>query len=179
MQWRNTGIVMVGPYGDWLNFPYETSVHLVAENDCCRIITTEKCEILQRILSSTISIRSVGSTDPAALMFDAMEAFEEGDPKSDENIRSIAASNQLNDAVQACIHAASNEFDISNQQSFLKAASYGKAFCPDLDPTEFVEIARKLRVLNEIRKPAIGKYVLCSVCIVQGNVYIYMYVCTV
>jgi hypothetical protein len=156
MQWRNTGIVMVGPFGDWLNFPYDSSVHLVAEPDCCRIITGEGCEILQRILPSTVAIRSVGSTDPGALMFDAMEAFEEGDPKSDENIRSIAASNQLTDAVQACVHAAAGEFDISTQQSFLKAASYGKAFCPDADPTEFVDTARKLRVLNEVRKPSIG-----------------------
>jgi hypothetical protein len=30
---------------------------------------------------------------------DAMEAFEEGDPKSDENIRSIANSHQLIDAM--------------------------------------------------------------------------------
>jgi hypothetical protein len=157
MQWRNTGIVMVGPFGDWLNFPYDSSVHLVPEPDCCRIITAEGCEILQRVHSSTVAIRSVGSTDPAALMFDAMEAFEEGDPKSDENIRSIAASNQLVDAVQACVQAAAGEFDVSNQQAFLKAASYGKAFCPDADPAEFVETARKLRVLNEVRKPAIGK----------------------
>jgi hypothetical protein len=41
----------------------------------------------------------VGSTEPAALLVDAMEAFEEGDPKSDENIRSLAASNQLIEAV--------------------------------------------------------------------------------
>lgn len=157
MQWRNTGIVMVGPYGDWLNFPYDSSIHLVPEPDCCRIITGEGCEVLQRILPCTVAIRSVGSTDPGALMFDAMEAFEEGDPKSDENIRSIAASNQLTDAVQACVHAAAGEFDIPTQQSFLKAASYGKAFCPDADPTEFVETARKLRVLNEVRKPTIGE----------------------
>jgi hypothetical protein len=53
-----------------------------------------------------VSIRSVGSTDPSALMFDAMEAFEEGDPKSDENIRSIASTGQLVEAVRACISAA-------------------------------------------------------------------------
>ena len=33
----------------------------------------------------------------------------------------------------------------------------GKAFCPDADPAEFVETARKLRVLNDVRKPAIGE----------------------
>jgi hypothetical protein len=45
--WKNTGIVMVGPYGDWLNFPYDSSVHLVAEHDCCRIVTASSCEMLQ------------------------------------------------------------------------------------------------------------------------------------
>ena len=55
--------------------------------------------LYQRVPSSTVSIRSVGSTEPAALLVDAMEAFEEGDPKSDENIRSLAASNQLIEAV--------------------------------------------------------------------------------
>ncbi|KAJ1439405.1 Vps16, N-terminal region-domain-containing protein [Ochromonadaceae sp. CCMP2298] len=156
MQWRNTGIVMVGPFGDWLNFPYDCAVHLIAEPDCLRIVTATGLEVLQRIPAQTVAIRSVGSTDPSALMFDAMEAFEEGDPKSDENIRSIASSGQLAEAVRACIAAAAGEFDIPQQQSFLKAASYGKAFCPDADPKEFVDTGRVLRVLNEIRKPLIG-----------------------
>ena len=154
--WRNTGIVMVGPYGDWLNFPYDVAVHLVAEPDCCRIVTSSGCDMLQRVPPSTEAIRRIGSTDPAALMYDAMEAFEEGDPKSDENIRSIAASNQLVDAVQACVAAAASEFDISRQQALLKAASYGKAFCAEADPSEFVDMARKLRVLNEVRKHEVG-----------------------
>jgi hypothetical protein len=91
-----------------------------------------------------------------------MEAFELGDPKSDENIRSIAASNQLNDAVLSCISAASYEFDVSKQQSLMKAASYGKAFCSDSDNStlnttnEFVDSARKLRILNNVRLPSIG-----------------------
>jgi len=156
MQWLNTGIVMVGPFGDWLNFPYDHAIHLVPESDCCRIITGSACELLQRIPAATVGINSVGSTEPAALMFDAMEAFEEGDPKADENIRSIAVANQLPEAVQSCIQAAAGEFDIAQQQNLLKAASYGKAFCPDVDPSEFVETARKLRVLNEVRRPVIG-----------------------
>lgn len=156
LMWKNTGIVMVGPYGDWLNFSYDEDVFLVAESDCCRIITASSCEMLQRVPSSTEAIRRIGSTDPAALLFDAMEAFEDGDPKSDENIRSIAATNQLGDAVQSCITAAAAEFDISRQQALMKAASYGKAFCADADPMEFVDTACKLRVLNAVRLPEIG-----------------------
>lgn len=154
--WQNTGIFMVGPYGDWLNFAYDDGVHLVAEPDCCRIFTSNTCEMLQRVPASTESIRRIGSTDPAALLYDAMEAFDDGDPKSDENIRSIASSNQLVDAVQSCINAASTEFDIPKQQSFMKAASYGKAFCNDFDPSEFVDVAKKLRVLNSVRNSEIG-----------------------
>lgn len=154
--WKNTGIVMVGPYGDWLNYPYDMAVSLVSEPDCCRIITSTSCEMLQRVPPSTEAIKRIGSTDPAALLYDAMEGFLEGDPKSDENIRSIASTNQLQYAVKSCITAASAEFDIARQQALFRAASYGKAFCQNLDPTEFVETAKKLRVLNDVRREAIG-----------------------
>jgi len=154
--WKNTGIIMVGPYGDWLNYPFDGTVQLVAEPDCCRIITSTSCEMLQRVPTSTEAIRRIGSTDPAALLFDACEGFLEGDPKSDENIRSIASTNQLEHAVQSCINAAAAEFDTSRQQALLRAASYGKAFCQNVDPKEFVETAQKLRVLNDVRRPEIG-----------------------
>jgi len=85
-----------------------------------------------------------------------MEAFEEGDPKADENIRSIEGTNQLAEAVQACLTAAQAEFDVTRQQALLKAASYGKAFCPALDPAEFVTAAKTLRVLNSVRDPRVG-----------------------
>lgn len=174
LQWRNTGIVMVGPFGDWLNFPYDEAVHLVTEPDCCRIITSRGCQILQRVPNSSVGIRSLGSTEPAALLMDAMEAFEEGDPKSDENIRSIANSHQLIDAISACINAASAEFDVKKQESLMKAASYGKAFCSESDHSsspsiqqqqhdalvtitkDFVDTANKLRILNDVRKPSVG-----------------------
>ncbi|CAE7578096.1 VCL1 [Symbiodinium microadriaticum] len=112
--------------------------------------------MLQRVPASTEAIKRIGSTDPAALLYDAMEGFLEGDPKSDENIRSIASTNQLQYAVKSCINAASAEFDIPRQQALFRAASYGKAFCQNLDPTEFVETAQKLRVLNDVRREAIG-----------------------
>lgn len=157
MQWKNTGLVMVGKSGDWLNFPYETSgIHIVPEIDCCRILTSQTCEILQLVPNASIATLEIGSTDPAALILDAMEAFEEGDPKSDENIRIIAAANQLNEAVTSCIHASSYEFFAPQQQRLLKAASYGKVFCPDFDPTEFVDTAKKLRILNDVRRADIG-----------------------
>lgn len=154
--WRNVGVVMVGPYGDCIVFPYEEPIHIVSEQDCCRIISSNSCDMIQRVPAATEAIKKIGSTDPAALLYDAMEAFEEGDPKSDENIRSIAATNQLVPAVEACIAAAAAEFDVTRQQLFLRAASYGKSFCSTMDPSLFVQTARKLRVMNNVRHPDVG-----------------------
>lgn len=35
----------------------------------------------------------------------------------------------LSEAVEACIDAAGHEFDLLRQQTLLRAASYGQAFC--------------------------------------------------
>ena len=47
--------------------------------------------------------------------------------QADENLRLIRSS--LPGAVEACIDAASHEFDISQQRALLRSASYGQAFC--------------------------------------------------
>lgn len=47
--------------------------------------------------------------------------------QADENLRLIRAS--LPEAVEACVDAAGHEFDPSLQQTLLRAASYGQAFC--------------------------------------------------
>ncbi len=208
LYWRVMGLLLVGPYGDFLHFPYSEPLALVPEVDCCRVLTTGACEMLQRVPPSTEAIHRIGSTEPAAMLFDAMEAFEKGDPKADENIRSIinsdptssssfssssaavAKSNQLHGAVQACLRAALAAWDVGRQKKYLQAASYGKGFYDDeqrhqhhallLDEDgeeeggggggggsgkeeeeeagadEFVTVCRKLRVLNQLRRPAIG-----------------------
>ena len=68
----------------------------------------------------------------------------------------IAASNQLVDAVQSCLSAAASEYESDKQTSLLKAASYGKAFCIGINPTDFVNVAKKLRILNDLRSEAVG-----------------------
>ena len=116
LHWRNTGIVMVGPYGHWVNIPYTGNVVLISELDCVRVVSSDCCDLLQRVPLATEMIQRIGSTHSAALLYDVMEAYEAGDPKSDENIRSLAASNQLPEAIDTCIAAAAVEFDISKQQ---------------------------------------------------------------
>jgi hypothetical protein len=69
-------LLMVGPFGHWLQFPYSgVAHHVIPESDCVRILTRSTCEILQRVPQATDNIRRIFSTDPAAMLFDAMERY--------------------------------------------------------------------------------------------------------
>lgn len=174
LYWPSGGLVMVGPYGSWLRFPYQHSIVLVQEIDCCRIYSAQMHEILIRVASSLEHIKGIGSTAPAAMLFQAMEAYDAGDAKADEHIRFIQTQKTLEEAIKDCIDAGGAEFDYAAQTSFLRAASYGKCFVQDpkmelslasdggntnlelFDSEHFVEMCRKLRVLNALRQPNVG-----------------------
>ncbi|XWS47462.1 hypothetical protein CRYUN_Cryun14cG0154100 [Craigia yunnanensis] len=68
-------------------------------------------EFLQRVPDSTVSIFKIGSTSPAALLYDALDRFDRRSAKADENLRLIRSS--LPEAVEACIDTAGHEFDVS------------------------------------------------------------------
>lgn len=153
LYWKHF-LLMVGPYGHWLRFPYGQPLCLVSEADCCRIVTGDHCELLQRVPGPIEFIHHIGSTDPSALLYDAMEAFEDGDAKADENIRSMELAGQLAGAIHANISAAIAEILPSQQKLYLRAAAYGKSFCRRLkfSSDDFVAAARKLRILNQLRR---------------------------
>mmetsp|Transcript_9444 Transcript_9444/g.14151 ORF Transcript_9444/g.14151 Transcript_9444/m.14151 type:complete len:1132 (-) Transcript_9444:64-3459(-) len=183
LHWKNLGVLMVGPYGDWLRFPYDgiQNLQLCAEIDCCRVITDHSVEILQRVPPATSAMLRIGSIEPSAMLLDASDAFQDGSPASDEAARAITKTGLLMEAIEVCIDAASKEFDIDMQKRLLRAASYGMHFgykggsksgsiggladgMSDSNngtrPSEmamvFVETAKKIRVLNALRDPSVG-----------------------
>ncbi|GMP53908.1 hypothetical protein CsSME_00019228 [Camellia sinensis var. sinensis] len=119
-------LLMVGPYGDPVRYVYDESIMLIPECDGVRILSNTSMEFLQRVPDSTVSIFKIGSTLPAALLYDALDHFDRRSAKADENLRLIHSS--LPEAVEACIDAAGHEFDVSRQRTLLRAASYGQAF---------------------------------------------------
>jgi len=147
-------VLMVGPFGDWIKYDYESPVYLIPEIDGVRIITNETCEFLQKVPETTESIFRIGSTEPGAILFDAYEQFVNKNPKADENIRMIKY--ELEDAVDTCIQAAGNEINIKNQKALLKAASFGKCFIEFYNSEKFVKMCQIIRVLNAIRFYEIG-----------------------
>ena len=174
MYMKNLGVLMVGPYGDWLRFPYgnddDGDVYLVPEIDCCRVVTSSSVEILQRVPPGTADLLRIGSIEAGALLLDASDAFDKGSPNAEEAARAITQQEGLLDeAIRECITAAEGEFDIQVQKRMLRAASYGLHFAcrdensssrstgrPTPEAVLFVKAARKLRTLNAIRKPSTG-----------------------
>ncbi|KAI7898789.1 Vps16, C-terminal region-domain-containing protein [Cokeromyces recurvatus] len=147
-------VLMVGPFGDWIKYTYEDPIYLASEIDGVRIISNDKCELLQKVPASTENIFKIGSTEPAAMLFDALDHYERKSPKADENIRSIKT--ELIDAVDSCIEAAGFEFNHFYQRALLKAASFGKCFLENYNANNFVDMAQSIRVLNAVRYYDIG-----------------------
>ena len=187
LHWKNLGLLMVGPYGDWLRFSYDndvnnnttgrekhtaggSEVYLVPETDCCRVITPASVELLQRVPPGTAAILRIGSIEPGALLLDASDAFDSGSSNADEAARSITQhEGLLEEAIIGCVNAAVGEFDTKVQKRMLRAASYGLHFAckdesyrdrtpgrPSPEAVTFVNTARKIRVLNALRKPDRG-----------------------
>ncbi|CAN6453034.1 unnamed protein product [Victoria cruziana] len=147
-------LMMVGPYGDAVRYTYDEPIILIPECDGVRILSNTSMEFLQRVPDSIVSIFKIGSTVPAALLYDALDHFDRRSAKADENLRLIRSS--LPEAVEACTDAAGHEFDISRQRTLLRAASYGQAFCSQLQRDRFREMCITLRVLNAVRNHEIG-----------------------
>mmetsp|Transcript_24810 Transcript_24810/g.83390 ORF Transcript_24810/g.83390 Transcript_24810/m.83390 type:complete len:854 (-) Transcript_24810:131-2692(-) len=163
LHWRHF-LLMVGPYGHWLKFPYDGPAHVVAEADCCRIVTKTSCEVLQRVPAAIEVIHRIGSTDASAMLYDAYEAFSSGDSKADANMRSLDSQELLLGAMLTAISAAAAELDAAQQQKYLRVAAYGKSFCEagTFPADDFVAAARKLRVLNTLRQSDPAMCLTCA-----------------
>ncbi|KAL6553851.1 vacuolar protein sorting-associated protein 16 [Orobanche minor] len=152
-------LLMVGPYGDPVSYIYDEPITLIPECDGVRILSNTSMAFLHRVPDSTVSIFQIGSTVPSALLYDALEHFDKQSAKADENLRLIRSS--LPEAVEACIDAAGYEFDISQQRTLLRAASYGQTFSrlgfgSHFQRDSIQEMCKTLRVLNAVRHIEIG-----------------------
>ncbi|KAK1404751.1 putative vacuolar protein sorting-associated protein 16-like [Heracleum sosnowskyi] len=146
-------LLMVGVGGS-VQYFYDEPLIIIPECDGARILSNTSMEILQRVPDSTVSIFKIGSTEPAALPYYALDHFDQRSAKADENLRLIRSS--LPEAVEACIDAAGQEFSISQQRKLLRAGSYGQAFCSQFQRDRIQEMSKTLRVLNAVRNEEIG-----------------------
>lgn len=113
-------VLMIGPFGDWIKLSYDTPIIMISEIDGVRILTEDTYEFLERVPDAVEDVFRIGSTKPAALLYDAYEHFQKKNPRSDEIIRNIKPL--LEEAADMCIQAAGYEHSISNQKMLLKVS---------------------------------------------------------
>ncbi|KAF7789677.1 hypothetical protein EIP86_000623 [Pleurotus ostreatoroseus] len=151
--WESTA-VLVGPFGDILQWFYPGPTFAITETDGVRVIGPDSCDFIQKVPASSVSVFRPGSTSASAILYDAWEQFNKRSPKADESIRSIRP--ELAAAVDECIDAAGREWEPYWQRRLLSAAKFGKAFLDLYDPTDFVNMGQALKVLNAVRFFEIG-----------------------
>ena len=79
-------IYMVGP-GELHKLDYRKGCFCIPEIDGVRIITNKKNEMLRILPNSYTNIFRLLSSEPAALLYQAWESFENRDPLEDLDIR--------------------------------------------------------------------------------------------
>lgn len=134
-------------------------VFCIPEIDGMRVLTTEKSEFWEKVDEALQMTLSIGSFSAPALLLTANEGYLENSGSSGESIRSLQQNEQLLEAVEKLLQAASAEFEIESQEKLLKAAAFGKTFLPPgiFDSNKLVEIIRNLKVLNNIRKEWVAR----------------------
>ncbi|KAJ2449915.1 Vacuolar protein [Coemansia sp. RSA 2336] len=147
-------VQLVGPFGALLTFAETLPVHLVQELDGVRMFTAEEHWFLSKVSEESKSVFQIGSTAPAALLYDAVDSMHAHSSRADEIVRSIR--DEMPTAVDTCIAAAGAEPDVSVQQSLLRAASLGKSFLPVYNGDKLVDMCRSLRVVNNLASYSVG-----------------------
>ncbi|CAK3796004.1 hypothetical protein MYCGRDRAFT_68201 [Lecanosticta acicola] len=149
-------IHLLGPNGAATIYDdFNSFVHLLPDIDGIRVLTTSVCEFFHKISEDTTQeVFYLTSDHPAAVLLDAIDHLEKKSPKADDNIQLIRPN--LDDAVDVCIRAAGQEYDIYWQKRLLKAASFGKSVLDLYNSDDFVDMTEVLRVLNAVRYFEIG-----------------------
>ncbi|KAI8871410.1 hypothetical protein GQ42DRAFT_144665 [Ramicandelaber brevisporus] len=147
-------LTVVALYGDSIKIHLDETVCLISDHGCIRVVSNNYCDLLQRVPDSISQVFAIGSTAPAAILYDALDRFERRSARAEENIRSIR--DELASAVTTCITAAGEEHNIATQKALLRAASFGKSFLDVYDSDRLVEMCRTLRVVNALREPSVG-----------------------
>ena len=155
-------MLLVGPNLDSLRFEFDDFVSVASEPDGLRVIVSGgTLDFISQVPAALVEVRAIGSTSPAALLFDAHTAFSKSDARCDEIVRELYGGDgggaALVEAVSGCLAAAQSEWDPEEQAALLRAAAYGKAFDPGAFARDaFPAAARALRVLNSLRDPDVG-----------------------
>ncbi|CAD5122098.1 DgyrCDS10548 [Dimorphilus gyrociliatus] len=138
-----------------IRYSLEEPVYCSAELDGVRILSSFDHEFLHKVETVLQTAYLLGTMEAHNQLIEAYQQFTLMSQKADEYLRNI--TEKLSEAVANCIKCATLEYDSAKcQKLLLNAASFGKTFLTEFDPTDFLTACEELRVLNELRSPKIG-----------------------
>lgn len=140
--------------GDAVTYVYDTAAHLVPEIDGVRVLSAAQHEMMQKVPEVVQKIFRINSTAPGSFLLEASKQYQKRSHRADEYITLVKT--ELETAVSQCVEAAGYEFDPDVQKMLIRAAQFGKCFVVNADPDPYVNMCRRLRVLNAVRDPRIG-----------------------
>ncbi|RNF11263.1 putative vacuolar protein sorting complex subunit [Trypanosoma rangeli] len=141
---------------DFLN-DIPPSPYLVSECDGIRIFSADSYQFLQVVSAPSRRIFSVGSRANSAMLLLAFDEFMCGSTNSVKLIRDLQGNyTEMSETVNDCIAAAGFELSISQQKRLMRVAAFGKSFCSMYESDFFVNMVRRLRVLNALRNSKAG-----------------------
>lgn len=149
-------LLIIGPERDYFKLLFDSNLQIETEIDGLRIISEEASEFLYKVPSSVCRVFKIGSMDPATILYEAYNDFENMDPSAVKNLRRLGSN--LNDAVLTCIQAAGFETDKLHQNRLLQASALGKSFpnCKRFNHDQLRIMIQKIRILNHLRSSQIG-----------------------
>ncbi|GIL84671.1 hypothetical protein Vretifemale_13276, partial [Volvox reticuliferus] len=153
--------VLVGAYGDSVQWSFsEDLTAVIPEVDGCRLIVGRTSQqLLRKVPESCVEVFRPGATGVAAQLWDARTLYDDQNPRCDRILRSIQdrSPSSLPAAVSTCIQAAGHDLNPVRQRALLRAAAYGRPFCPPDFPRQLMYgVACRLRILNAVRDPRVG-----------------------
>lgn len=148
--------------GDAVTYAYDGSVRLVPEIDGVRIISGAQHEFMQRVPPAVQKIFRINSTDPGSFLLEASRQYQKRSHRADEYVCLVRSD--LRNAVKQCVEAAGHEFDADTQKMLIRAAQFGRCFLAAEEIVsdqnsavdDYVDMCRRLRVLNALRDFRIG-----------------------
>ncbi|ENN73876.1 hypothetical protein YQE_09530, partial [Dendroctonus ponderosae] len=149
-------VLIVAKNGQFVQDTYDHAVHLLAEIDGVRIISSARHELLQKVPEVVQKIFRINSTEPGSFLLEASKQFQKGSHKANEYITLIKSKSSLEDAVNQCLDAVKYEFDTDIQKMLIRAAQFGKCFISGMNSNKYVKMCCLLRVLNAIRHSKVG-----------------------
>jgi hypothetical protein len=105
-----------------------------------------------------MNVFRVGTTQPGAVLLDALDHYQSKSTHTVELLEVLMKEDQLTTAIEACLDAAKHAWDPKVQRQLLSAVQFGRTWIGKNTKIrdKAMEVSHVLRVLNAMRQPDIA-----------------------